>query len=81
VSHGTGDDDGSVVLAGFFKIQRGNNFMMLEACPTDCWYGNPTFDMEDEILGGQLAGSMAGLVKQKGTHLDSARAKLRQNNV
>ena len=55
--------------------------MMLEACPTDCWYGNPTFDMEDEILGGQLAGSMAGLVKQKGTHLDSARAKLRQNNV
>jgi cathepsin X len=78
---------------GFFKIQRGENFMMLEAC--DCWYGNPTWDMETAVEEGNLGGSMGGTVevkvqvtsrqrkgaKQERTtagHVERARAMLRQ---
>ena len=45
---------------GFVKIQRGNNHLSLEAC--DCWYGNPTWETETEILDGARAGTMAGTV-------------------
>lgn len=48
---------------GFFKIQRGHNHMMLEAC--DCWYANPTWQMESDVLAGKLGGSMYGTVPRK----------------
>ena len=70
---------------GFFKVPRGNNFMMLEAC--DCWYGNPTWHMEGLILDGSIGGSMAGTVKLDkheavgaGSHLQTVRALLRASS-
>jgi hypothetical protein len=48
---------------GFFKVQRGNNHLMLEAC--DCWYGNPTWEMEKDVRSGMLGGSMYGTVPFK----------------
>eukprot|EP01025_Chloroclados_australasicus_P006008 TRINITY_DN11975_c0_g1_i1.p2 TRINITY_DN11975_c0_g1~~TRINITY_DN11975_c0_g1_i1.p2 ORF type:complete len:236 (-),score=17.16 TRINITY_DN11975_c0_g1_i1:208-915(-) len=71
----------------FFKVQRGNNHLMLEAC--DCWYANPTWQMETDVLSGKLAGTMYGTVKaektgtidqpvteERDTHAHRARANL-----
>lgn len=63
---------------GFFKLQRGKNQLMLEAC--DCWYANPTWDMEGEVLSGKLGGSMAGLV-ETGTRAAASPAERAQSKL
>jgi hypothetical protein len=59
---------------GFFKLQRGNNHMQLEAC--DCWYGNPTWDMEADVMEGKLDGTMYGLVEAAAAVEPRAEARL-----
>eukprot|EP00798_Chlamydomonas_sp_ICE-L_P017757 gene17757-24119_t len=44
---------------GFFRLERGDNANQVEA--GDCWYADPDFDMELEVTGGDLIGSMDGL--------------------
>ena len=47
-------------MQGFFEIERGINSLLIEG--SDCWYAEPEYKMEDEVLQGKLQGSMYGLV-------------------
>jgi cathepsin X len=46
---------------GFFKIEKGINALFLE--DGDCWYAEPSFDMETEVRKGDLVGTMYGVVE------------------
>lgn len=48
------------VMQGFFEIERGINSLRIEG--SDCWYAEPEFSMEDQVLSGKLQGSMYGVV-------------------
>ncbi|KAK9810583.1 hypothetical protein WJX73_002238 [Symbiochloris irregularis] len=45
---------------GFFEIERGINSLRIEG--SDCWYAEPDFQMEEDVISGKLQGSMYGLV-------------------
>ena len=61
------------VLQGFFELERGINSLQIEG--SDCWYAEPEFRMEDEVLQGKLQGSMYGVVGE-GLPDRAAEAKL-----
>lgn len=44
---------------GFFRIVRGVNAQQIEA--GDCWYADPTWEVEKQVADGVLVGSMWGL--------------------
>jgi hypothetical protein len=48
---------------GFFKLARGENTFKIEE--PDCWYAEPTWETEDEVIDGELVGSMYGLMEGK----------------
>lgn len=48
---------------GFFKLARGINNQQIEA--GDCWYADPTWEVERDVKAGKLIGSMYGLKKPK----------------
>ena len=58
-------------MQGFFEVERGINSLQIEG--SDCWYAEPEFAMEDEVLKGELQGSMYGVVH--GEHRTSVLAR------
>lgn len=44
---------------GFFKLERGTNALQIES--GDCWYANPEYSVETQVVNGELEGSMYGL--------------------
>lgn len=48
---------------GFFKLLRGANALHIES--GDCWYAEPEYSMERDVVEGRLEGSMYGLHKAK----------------
>lgn len=50
-------------VQGFLEIERGINSLQIEG--SDCWYAEPDFAMEEEVLKDELQGSMFGVVDAK----------------
>ncbi|PNW87367.1 hypothetical protein CHLRE_02g119900v5 [Chlamydomonas reinhardtii] len=44
---------------GFFRVRRGDNSLQLES--GDCWYGEPEWQMEQDVRTGKLHGGMWGI--------------------
>lgn len=44
---------------GFFKLERGVDALQIES--GDCWYGEPDYQMEQDVKSGKLVGSMFGV--------------------
>ncbi|CAK0781499.1 hypothetical protein CVIRNUC_005389 [Coccomyxa viridis] len=67
----------------FFQLQRGINSLFVNE---DCWYAEPTFEEEEEVLDGDFSGSMYGLIdngKESSSsapfmQLDQALSRVRQ---
>lgn len=53
---------------GFFKLERGTNSLYIEN--NDCWYAEPSYEMEEDVLDRKLEGTMYGLKKNPDYHKD-----------